>query len=72
MKKLNKHSCACIGGYDINTGNAKGEDYTQQATPSERQQIWNLFKVIEVCARGDAGNRWHIVCQQDGKHDGVH
>jgi hypothetical protein len=45
MKKLNKHSCACIGGYDINTGAAKGEDYTHQSTPSERQRVWNIFKV---------------------------
>jgi hypothetical protein len=68
MKKLGKQSCACIQGYDINTGTAKGDNYTQQATPSERKRVWEIFKAIEdksseqwnATPRSDVGARARI------------
>jgi hypothetical protein len=68
MKKLGKQACACIQGYDINTGDAKGENYTQQATPSARKRVWEMFKVIEdkskdqwnATPKGDEGARARV------------
>jgi hypothetical protein len=68
MKQLGKQSCTCVQGYDINTGDVRGDNYTQQATPSERKRVWEIFKAIEdksseqwnATPRGDEGARARI------------
>ena len=61
MKKLGKQSCACVQGYDINTGDARGDDYTQQATPSERKRVWKIFKAIE----DESSEQWNATPRSD-------
>jgi hypothetical protein len=47
QKKLGKSVCKCIGGYSMETGEMEHEDFTAQATPSQRQKIYKDLKALE-------------------------
>jgi hypothetical protein len=59
--KLGKEVCPCIGGYNMETGEMEHEDFTAQATPSQRRKIYKDLKALEdakeEACKGVAGEK---------------